>query len=129
MILLYPILSAILSTCIEWLRIRLSYGKVSNVNKLWTYTIGVILFAASLSLSVDYYDDISPLYVLCYAMHFASVRGVIYDPLLNLLRGLPIDYKSETTNSIIDIMIGNKLSFILYRSIYLSIAIITYLLL
>jgi hypothetical protein len=49
--------------------------------------------------------------------------------LLNLLRGLPIDYKSETTNSIIDIMIGNKLSFILYRSIYLSIAIITYLLL
>ena len=129
MTLTYPILSAIIAAFIEWVRIKLSFGRVSNVNKLWTYTIGVIFFAASLSLSVNYYDDISPLYVLCYALHFASVRGVIYDPLLNLLRGLPIDYKSKTTNSVIDAMIGNKMSFILYRSIYLGIATFTYLLL
>jgi len=129
MTLTYPILSGIIAAFIEWVRIKLSFGRVSNVNKLWTYTIGVIFFAASLSLSVNYYDDISPLYVLCYALHFASVRGVIYDPLLNLLRGLPIDYKSKTTNSVIDAMIGNKMSFILYRSIYLGIATFTYLLL
>jgi hypothetical protein len=124
MTLIYPIFAAIISALIEGLRINISKGKVVNVNKLWTYTIGFCMFGFCLALSVGYYDEIWPLDVACYAIYFASARGVIYDPLLNVLRGLSVDYTSKTTNSIIDRAVGNRVNFWLLRIIYLVIAII-----
>lgn len=125
MTLIYPIFAAIITAIIEAIRIYLSRGFLSNVNKLWTYTIGILFFGLCLALSVGYYDDILPLDVAFYMIYFASVRGVIYDPLLNVLRGLKIDYTSKTTNSIIDISIGNRVNFWVLRIIYLSISLIS----
>jgi hypothetical protein len=125
MTLIYPIFAAVISALIEAIRIKLSKGSVYNINKLWTYTIGFCMLGACLALSVDYYDEIWPQDVFCYAVYFAFVRGVIYDPLLNLLRGLSVDYKSKTTNSIIDRKIGNRVNFWVLRIIYLAFALIS----
>jgi len=122
---IYCIFAAIISALIEALRIKLSKGKVDNINKLWTYTIGFCMFGVCLALSVGYYDEIWPLDVMCYMIHFASVRGVIYDPLLNLLRGLSVGYTSKSTNSIIDRAVGNRVNFWVLRIIYLAIALIS----
>jgi hypothetical protein len=125
MTLIYPILAAIISALIEGLRINLSKGKVVNINKLWTYTIGFCMFGVCIALSVDYYDEIWPQDVFCYVVYFALVRGVIYDPLLNVLRGLSVDYKSKTTNSIIDRAVGNRVNFWILRIIYFAFALIS----
>jgi hypothetical protein len=125
MTLIYPIFATIISAIIEAIRINLSKGKVYNINKLWTYTIGFCMLGACLALSVDYYDEIWPQDVFCYIIYFAFVRGVIYDPLLNMLRGLKIDYISKTTNSIIDKAVGNRVNFWVLRIIYLVIALIS----
>ena len=125
MTLIYPIFAAIISALIEALRINLSKGAVENINKLWTYTIGFCMFGVCIALSVDYYDEIWPQDVFCYVVYFAFVRGVIYDPLLNVLRGLSVDYKSKTTNSIIDRAVGNRVNFWLLRVIYFAFALIS----
>ena len=122
---IYCIFAAIISALIEALRIKLSKGKVDNINKLWTYTIGFCMFGVCLALSVGYYDEIWPLDVACYAIYFASVRGVVYDPLLNVLRGLSVGYTSKTTNSIIDRTVGNRVNFWVLRIIYLAFALIS----
>jgi hypothetical protein len=125
MTLIYPIFAVVISALIEALRINLSKGRVDNINKLWTYTIGFLMLGACLALSLDYYDEVWPQDVFCYVVYFAFVRGVIYDPLLNLLRGLSVDYKSKTTNSIIDRKIGNRVNFWVLRIIYLLLAVIS----
>jgi hypothetical protein len=125
MTLIYPICAVIISALIEGLRINLSKGRVYNINKFWTYTIGFCMFGACLAFSLDYYDEVWPQDVMCYMIYFASARGVIYDPLLNVLRGLSVDYKSKTTNSIIDRKIGNRVNFWVLRIIYLAIAVIS----
>ena len=125
MMLIYCIFAAIISALIEGLRINLSNGKVANINKIWTYTIGFCMFGICLALSVGYYDEIWPLDVMRYAIYFASVRGVVYDPLLNVLRGLSVDYTSKSTNSIIDRLVGSRVNFWVLRIIYLIIALIS----
>ena len=121
---LAPIAAALVSASIEAVRIYGIKGIAPNVNKLWTITIGVILFFVCLALSVGYYDNVLPHHVLVYAIYFAACRGVLYDITLNLLRGLEIDYKSATTNSRID-QFTNKYSFWMTKAIYAIIAVIT----
>ena len=121
---LAPISSAILCAVIEFTRIELSFGKVANVNKLWSVTIGVIFLIVCLSLSIGYYDDVLPHHVLVYAIYFAACRGMFYDVMLNTLRGLELDYKSSTTNSKIDQFL-NKYSFWMTKIIYLIIGLIS----
>lgn len=121
--LLVPVAAALVAAAIEFGRILWSWG-APNVNKLWTYTIGGILFGVCLALSIDYYDDVWPHHVAVYALYYSSCRGLFYDITLNLLRGLPIDYKSKTTNSKIDQFIY-KYSFWMTKVVYLIIAIIT----
>lgn len=125
MTLIYPIAAAVICAMIESARIFVSNGYTPNINKLWTITIGVFFFGLCLAFSVRYYDYIMPLDVMCYMVYFASVRGVLYDPSLNILRGLSVDYKSKTTNSIIDKKIGNRVNFWVLRLIYLAIALIS----
>lgn len=119
--LLIPIAAAIVAAVIEFIRIIAAWG-VPNVNKLWTYTIGGLLFGVCLSLSLDYYDDVWPHHVAVYALYYSCCRGLFYDITLNLLRGLPADYKSKTTNSKIDQFLY-KYSFWMTKAIYLIIAI------
>jgi len=114
---LHPIFAAIITAIIEAIRIRLSYGRVRNVNKLWTYTIGFLAFGVCLALTLDYFEDAPFFKVMFYGVYFASCRGLIYDIVLNTFRGLPIDYKSKSTNSIIDMNIN--VNFYLLRLIYL----------
>jgi hypothetical protein len=99
---IYPILAVILSAFIEFIRIKITFGKVQNVSKFVTVIIAVVLFVLCLDLSFGYYDDITPLMVLVYLLYYSFLRLLIYSPLLNVLRGLPILYRSTTTNSVID---------------------------
>lgn len=97
-----PALSAILAAFIEWLRIANKRGKVANVSKFISVNIAVIFFIVCLALSVDYYSEVNPGDVLVYALYYIGCRGLLYDVCLNLFRGLPFDYFSETTNSFTD---------------------------
>ncbi len=123
MTLVYPIAAASLCAIIEFIRIMRSWG-APNVNKLWTITIGVIFFIICLSLSVGYYDEIWPYHVIIYGIYFASCRAIVYDIQLNILRGLPIDYKSQTTNSKHDKLTVN-ISFWAVKGFYLFLGILS----
>lgn len=102
MTLVYPILATILAAFIDYVRIRLSYGKAENIGKFLSINIGALLFALCLGLSVGYYDLLSPLDVAVYLAYYILVRLCIYSPLLNIMRGLYIFKQSETTNSKVD---------------------------
>lgn len=104
---IYPVLSAILAAFIEWIRIDRKHGNVTNIGKFVTVNIAVILFIFCLALSVNYYDSIGLGHVLCYALYYTGCRGLFYDPLLNLFRGLPLSYFSTYTNSRFDKLSAN----------------------
>lgn len=97
-----PALSAILAAFIEWLRIDSKHGKMANVSKFVSVNIAVILFIVCLALSVDYYSEVNSIDVLVYALYYIGCRGLFYDVYLNVFRGLPFDYFSDSTNSITD---------------------------
>jgi hypothetical protein len=113
-----PLLSAFVCATIESIRINSSYGKVLNINKLWTVVIAVVLFVVCIDLSVNFYDDLLPHHVLVYAVYYMACRGIIYDVWLNILRGLDIDYTSKTTNSKVDRFLNEYLSFWEIRLFY-----------
>jgi len=113
----YPVLSAILAAFIEWLRIDSKQGKVVNVSKFVSVNIAVIFFVLCLALSVDYYSDVTPGAVFCYALYYIGCRGLFYDVCLNAFRGLRLDYFSETTNSFTDNLSRNFGGFWALRAI------------
>jgi hypothetical protein len=122
---LLPICAAILCAAIEWVRITISHGKVKNINKIITWSVGVIMFAVCLSIILDYYDDASFFGVLFYGLYYASARGVMYDICLNKFRGLRWSYKSETTNSVLDKLYNSAVPFWLIRIVYVIILLIS----
>lgn len=122
--LILPVCAAIICALIEYVRIFYSYGRLSNINKFWTINIAVVLFVVCLALSVDYYDDIMPGDVLCYLLYYIGWRGMMYDVTLNTLRGLKLDYVSNTTNSIIDRLFVTKDTFWSIKFVYLLIVVI-----
>jgi steroid 5-alpha reductase family enzyme len=119
MTLLYPFYAALICAFIDYVRIKLTFGKVQNIDKFWTISIGVIFFAICLDLSFLYTDELTPIMVLVYLLYFLSVRLAIYSPILNVLRGLDVFYRSTTTNSRIDQLL-NK-----YRITPLSVLILS----
>jgi hypothetical protein len=128
MFILYTTLAVVISTLIESVRINTSYGKTENINKVATFTIGAILFGVCLALIyTDYYYTPSVIEVGIYGLFYASVRGVIYDPLLNVLTKKPLTYISTKTNSIIDWVerTGLKWGFWTERIIYITLSIIS----
>lgn len=126
---IYTIIANLIAVCIESIRIKSAFGKVANINKFVTYTIGYIMFGLTLAFTyADYYYYTPNVWqILLFALFFISVRGVIYDPILNLLTGKKIDYVSTSTNSIIDQIerLGLKWSFYTQRIVYMTISIIT----
>jgi hypothetical protein len=126
MFIIYTILAIILSSIIEAGRIKLTYGKTQNVNKVVSFTIGASLFGVCLALIYggDYYYTPDFFEILIYSIFYASVRGILYDPILNLLRGKEIDYTSLTTNSLTDFIerVGFNWDFWNERLIYTLVA-------
>lgn len=101
-----PFIAAIILAFIEAYRIRRNLG-IPNIDKRWTYFYMFIAYVFCIILSVGYHDNFSFLKAGVYLLYYAGVRGLIYNPLLNLLRGLKFDYYSKTTNSIIDQLFGS----------------------
>jgi len=93
--LFYALLTVVFAAGIEWIRWKSSYGKVANLNKTWTKVIAVALFAAAvliIEMNVWWH-------IVIYGLGCIGVRGMVYDPALNLYFGRYIDDESETTNS------------------------------
>jgi len=128
MFIVYTILAVIISAIIDWIRITLSIGKVSNINKVVTFTIGATLFGICLALIyTDYYYTPGFFEILTYSIFYTSSRATLYDVILNLLRDKEIDYISTSTNSLIDFIerTGLKWGFWTERLVYLIGAIVS----
>lgn len=89
------ILAVLLSAFIEGIRIEAAKGKVLNIPKWVSVLIGAALFAVVFWI-------FKPLqwYYIVPEMFF--MRGLLYDPVLNRLRGLKWNYVSPKTNSLLD---------------------------
>lgn len=122
----WPIIAAILSAFIEWIRIKSVHGQVENVSKIWSVTVGFVLLGVCLSLEFSYYSDPTFISVILYSFYFATVRGALYDPFLNMFRGLKLDYISNSTNSWIDRNIGSKVPFWAIRGVYALLSVFFY---
>ena len=86
------ITAVILSAFIEWRRIEAVKGRWLNVPKWVSWLFGAGLFAV-----VFWIFKPSEWYYIIPEMAF--MRGLLYDPVLNKLRGLKWDYVSVKTNS------------------------------
>lgn len=105
---------------IEWLRYKNEYGKKKNLNKAFT---SVITFAAWLIVCFALKLFAWP--VIFFAISCGGIRGLFYDPALNLFFGRYIDHQSETTNSRIDhFERKKKISFWVQRLLYLGVAVV-----
>lgn len=102
MIYLYLTISSILAAIIEYWRIRQYAGKVQNVNHTYSVAIGAVLILTAIVICWPPLTWRIGLYVAA----GICIRGVLYSPLLNKLRGLDWDYESATTSSKIDRAIG-----------------------
>lgn len=129
MFVLYTVIAVVISVLIEAARIFFAYGQVENINKIVTYTIGATLFGINLACiyANSYYNTPGVFEILVLGVFYAAVRGVLYDPTLNILRGRSINYTSTTTNSIVDFIerVGLKWGFWTERLVYLLIAVLT----
>jgi len=129
MFVLYTVIAVVVSVLIEAARIKAAQGKVANINKLVTYTIGALLFGVNLAFiySNSYYITPGVFEILVLGIFYAAVRGVLYDPILNVARGRSINYTSTTTNSIVDFIerVGLKRGFWTERLAYLFVAVLS----
>lgn len=127
----YLILATAICALIDALRIKAVKGEVVNINKRYTVLFGELFCIVGVFIYCSH-PHISFLQfiinTLIFCLLFVSVRGVFYDAILNKMRGLKIDYESETTNSEIDhIETDAKLGFWTQRIIYLLASIVFYL--
>lgn len=89
------ILAVLLSAFIEGIRIEAAKGKVLNIPKWVSVLIGAGLFAVVFWI----FNPLQWYYIL---PEMAFMRGLLYDPVLNRLRGLKWNYVSPKTNSMLD---------------------------
>ena len=74
--------------------IRIKKSKKANINHAYSVAIGFAFFIiVGFLLNVKW---------ILFGLICIGIRGVFYDPALNLFRGLPIDYTSKTTTSLTD---------------------------
>ena len=118
MIHLAIILAIFISAFIEGCRIEAVKGRWINVPKWVTWLIGAALFGVVLWIfKPDKWYFIVP--------EMAFLRGLLYDPILNRLRGLKWDYVSERTNSWMDRLEAKiGLHFVAQRILYGILALI-----
>jgi hypothetical protein len=105
---------------IEWFRWKQEYGKKVNLDK-W-FTLGVAFTAW---LIMVWAMGLFSWPVLVFGVCCVCIRGVFYDPSLNIFFGRYIDNVSETTNSKTDQWERKKkISFWMQRVLYLLAAIV-----
>ena len=96
-ILLYS-LYTILSAKVESIRIKKTFGKVTNIKHI--ISAGIAVFGFLLIILIMGVKSIITLII--FGLMCVLIRGVLYDPFLNKFRGLEEDYESPTTTSSTD---------------------------
>jgi len=120
----FTFLAAVLYTFIEWLRIKFSWGKVPNIDHGLSFLIAFACFTAMIFI---FNQPILTWQTFWYGLYFASVRGMIYDPLLNFFCGRYLDYEGTTSNNKTDRLERRlKLNFVEQRVLYSIAAFITF---
>lgn len=108
--LLYSAITVLLAL-IDAIRIKKAKGIVENINHKVSSTLaGIAMVIVNVcfihgALCGDYF-----LKWVLFIFAFTSIRLALYDPLLNLMRRMKIDYESPTTSSYVD-QHTNKLTF------------------
>lgn len=116
----YIIVSALVAPFIEKLRMKATHGKVVNIDHNISAGIGAALFLVDVIVCKLYFWPVI-LFVPC----CIAVRGVFYDPSLNLMLGRYIDEESASTNNNTDrIEKKKKISFWAQRGYYFLAAVI-----
>ena len=105
----------ILLAFIENLRINAKKGEVLNIKHSWSGFGAIVAFIVTVAIFKQW-----NLYVLCLGISCIGMRGVFYDPALNLFLGRYIDAESETTDNKTDFFEKNRhISFWVQRLLYL----------
>ncbi|HLO37985.1 MAG TPA: hypothetical protein VK173_05840 [Lacibacter sp.] len=126
------ILAVLLCVGIEAIRIKVMHGKVVNISKRITRRIAAALFIAvivvmSLFVWKQWLWNMWawwkwPLILIVLSVEYVGIRGVLYDPLLNIVRKLKYFNDSTTTNSKTDQREQRyRINFWVQRLIYLGI--------
>jgi hypothetical protein len=89
---IYNIIASLTAAGIEAWRIDAAHGRVKNINKWLTYLIALLVMIPC------FYEES--------VLNYIFIRGVVYDPFLNILRGKHPFYYSLTTNSKMDILMN-----------------------
>lgn len=108
---------------VDMVRIRFAIPqKKRNIRKWVSWSLGVLA-----GIPAYYYPGVE-IQLWEAAMIATGVRYLLFDPALNLMRGLPLTYQSETTNSVTDHVENEfKLSFWGQRAIAAALIIIPFL--
>ena len=101
-----PAIAAAILAGVDAYRIRGNMGG-PNTSKTLTYFYAGLGYCACIIASVPYTSDFSPKDAAIYLGYYAGIRGIVYAPVLNLLRGLSFDYFSKSTNSRLDRLFGS----------------------
>lgn len=89
---IYNIIASLTAAGIEAWRIDAAHGRVKNINKWVTYFIALVFMIPC------FYEES--------VLNYIFIRGVVYEPFLNILRHKHPLYYSLTTNSKIDILMN-----------------------
>lgn len=108
---------------VDMVRIRYATPqKKRNIRKWVSWSLAVLA-----GIPAYYYPGVE-IQLWEAAMIATGVRYLLFDPALNLMRGLPLTYQSDTTNSVIDQVENEfKLSFWVQRAIAAALIIIPFL--
>lgn len=108
----------ILLAFIEKLRIKAKWGEVLNIKHSISGAGAIVAFLITVAIFNQW-----NLYTICLGISCWGIRGVFYDPILNLFRGQYIDYESPTSDSKTDFFEHNRhLGFWVQRLLYLLLA-------
>ncbi len=101
-----PAIVSVILALIDAYRIEQNWGG-PNISKPWSWFYAGIGYVLCIAMTVGYYDDFTVGHAFVYLIYYAGVRGVVFTTSLNVFRGLPFNYHSETTNSFIDQLFRN----------------------
>ena len=101
-----PAIAAAVLAGVDAYRIKRNMGG-ANISKVWTVFYGGIGYCLCLIFSVQYDFGFGLADAGIYLGYYVGVRGVVYAPVLNLLRGKSFDYFSKSTNSRLDRLFGS----------------------
>lgn len=108
----------VLLAFIESIRIKAVHGKVLNVKKVWSVAGAVAAFVLLVIIFKQW-----NLFIICIGLSCIGIRGVFYDPSLNIFLGRYLDQDGDTSNSKTDrAERKRKISFWMQRLLYLILA-------